>query len=204
VAAVVLAAGRSRRFGAANKLLTPYLGQPLLWWSLDAVAASGVRPIHVVVGHQRALIALSLRLYRVHKRRAPALRIVANRRYRLGLSTSLQAGLRSLPDTVRAAVVILGDMPAVSPRLIRQLCNAYEDGDSAVVPMQQDQQVNPVVIARPLFGAINTLAGDEGARRVLKRAAGVRRLPLADTTSRLRFDIDRRRDLAVGSRSRRR
>ena len=56
VAAVVLAAGRSRRMGTVNKLLAPIAGQPLIGYAVAAACASSARPVIVVVGHEAAAL----------------------------------------------------------------------------------------------------------------------------------------------------
>src|SRR3546814_1883701 len=92
--AIVRAAGRSRRFGSANKLLVPPRGEPLLWHTLDAVCASRARPIIVVLGHQHQRLRETLRRYR-RARRAPPIRCVFNRWHRSEEHTSeLQSLMR--------------------------------------------------------------------------------------------------------------
>ncbi|MDD9879126.1 MAG: NTP transferase domain-containing protein, partial [Magnetovibrio sp.] len=57
VAAIVLAAGLSRRAGIRNKLLAPVGGKPMVRRSTEAVLASGAAPVFVVTGHQAAAVA---------------------------------------------------------------------------------------------------------------------------------------------------
>lgn len=52
IAAVVLAAGSSRRFGAENKLLATVAGQTLIMRVLAAIRVAGLSPIIVVTGHE--------------------------------------------------------------------------------------------------------------------------------------------------------
>jgi CTP:molybdopterin cytidylyltransferase MocA len=60
VAAVVLAAGRSTRMGAQNKLLADLGGKPMVRRVVEAVLASKARPVLVVAGHQATDIAAAL------------------------------------------------------------------------------------------------------------------------------------------------
>ena len=104
VAALLLAAGRGTRFGAAPKLLAEFAGEPLVRPAARAALASRAGPLLVVLGHEsegvrRALDGL-------------AYRAVPNPDYADGLSTSLRAGFRALPPDADAALVLLGDMPA--------------------------------------------------------------------------------------------
>lgn len=188
---MLLAAGRSRRFGAANKLLAPLHGRPLLWYALDAAIASGARPLVVVTGHRQPAVRAALRAYRrVHQ--VPRLRLRRNPRYREGMAGSLQTGIAALGEDVEGALVFLGDMPAVGAALARRLIAAFEPGDEAVVPLVQGRRAHPVLLGRVLFDPIlRELAGDEGARRLLARCA---RLRLVEADDDALVDVDTRRD----------
>ncbi|HEY9546333.1 MAG TPA: nucleotidyltransferase family protein, partial [Solimonas sp.] len=166
IGAIVLAAGRSRRFGSANKLLVPLRGEPLLWHTLDAVCASRARPIIVVLGHQHQRLRETLRRYR-RARRAPPIRCVFNRWHRSGMASSLQLGLAALPADRDGALICLGDMPMLRASTLEQLRLAYRRGDDAVLPMIAGRRGNPALLGRPLFAAVRqALRGDEGARRL--------------------------------------
>lgn len=191
IATIVLAAGRSRRFGATNKLLAPLRGEPLLWHTLDAVCAARARPIVVVVGHQHQRMRESLHHY-CRTRRVPRLRCVFNRYHRSGMASSLQAGLAALPATIDGALICLGDMPELRADTLECLRLAYRYGDEAALPMIDGRRGNPALLGRPLFAAIHEqLRGDEGARRLLTRATRVREVSLAHATTR---DIDTQRE----------
>ncbi len=195
IAGIVLAAGRSRRYGRLNKLLDDWQGRPLLWWTLDAVCASGLRPIVIVMGHDRAAIQNSLTRYRRRHRCRRSWRLRFNRDHRRGLSTSLRTGIAALPQEVRGAVVALGDMPAIDARLIDALRDAAmrtgTEAIDAVIPVHGQQRGNPVLLTRRLFEAVSSLRGDEGARRLLRRSRQVQEI---DAPAGIGLDIDRRRD----------
>jgi molybdenum cofactor cytidylyltransferase len=193
IGAVLLAAGRSRRFGPANKLLAPLRGEPLWWRMLDAVTASPARPIVIVVGHQQRRVRASLQRWRTARGHA-APRVVFNAAYRDGMASSLQAGLRALPATCDGALICLADMPAVSTSTLRRLCAAYRRDDDAVLPVINGQRGNPALLGRPLFAAVQAkLRGDQGARKLIAGAARVREV--RGDAGCLR-DIDTRRQCA--------
>src|SRR5581483_2984461 len=106
IGAVVLAAGMSTRMGS-NKLLQEWRGKPLLRWTVEAALASEAKPVVVVTGHEAPGTEAVLRGLDVV--------VVRNSAYRDGLSTSLNAGLAALPATMDGALILLGDMPEVSP-----------------------------------------------------------------------------------------
>lgn len=187
----MLAAGRSRRFGAANKLLAAVAGQPLLWHTLDALCASRARPIVIVVGHQQWQLRRSLSAYRRQRRHGPPLRCVLNPAFRSGMASSLRRGLAALPAPVDGALICLGDMPDLRASVIERLCRAWRHGDDALVPVADGRRGHPVLLGRPLFAAVEQqLRGDTGARPLLTRAARVRELRTPETALR---DIDTQR-----------
>jgi molybdenum cofactor cytidylyltransferase len=192
VGCVLLAAGRSRRYGRSNKLLALFRGQPLLWWALDAACGARARPIVIVTGHERSRIEHSLQQYRRGRRHCPRWILAFNPRFRQGLATSLRRGLHGLPADIDGAVVLLGDMPGITSCLIDALCAALQPGDDAVVPIVDGARGNPVLLGRTLFASVTQLTGDQGARRLLANSQNLRKIA---TDEAIALDIDRRRDL---------
>ncbi len=164
VAAVVLAAGLSRRMGAQNKLLlSGASGRAMVTQVVDTLLASKVASVWVVVGHQAEHIAAAL---------APRpVRLVHAPDYEAGIAASLARGIEALPKEVRGALVCLGDMPTVSVDVIDGLLDAYEpDGGSLiVVATHAGRRGNPVLWDRRFFADILALKGDRGARGLLQR-----------------------------------
>jgi molybdenum cofactor cytidylyltransferase len=160
-AAVILAAGQSRRMGGPNKLLLPIGGKPMVRHVVEAAMASRATPVVVVVGHQQHEVRQALRGLKVQ--------FVANPDFVAGLSTSLKAGLDALPASVDGAVVCLGDMPRVTATLIDRLIGAFNpvEGRGIVLPTWNGKRGNPVLWARAFFAEMHGVAGDVGARHLI-------------------------------------
>lgn len=161
VAALVLAAGQSRRMGGPNKLLAEIGGKPLVRRVVEQALASRAKPVVVVTGHQREQVEAALAGVPVTFAHNPA--------YAEGLSTSLKAGIAALPKEADAAVVCLGDMPQVDANLINRLSDAFdpERGALIVVPTFEGKRGNPVLWARRFFPELSALQGDVGARHLI-------------------------------------
>ncbi len=183
-----MAAGRSRRFGRSrvNKLLAPLRGRSVVAQVLTRVMRAPARPLIVVTGHQRGPVQRELSSVRGRR-----YQFRFNPRYRRGMASSLQAGIRALPASIDGAVICLGDMPGVRTRTIKALIAAYRQGDDAVIPRVGDRRGNPVLLGRALLDRAAELAGDQGARRLL---AGSSRVRLVDADDSVLLDIDTRRD----------
>src|SRR5262249_18795033 len=94
---------------------------------------------------------------------------VHNPAYAGGLSTSLRAGLAALPADVDGAVVVLGDMPGITPETIDRLIEAFRPGEGAliVVPTFQGKRGNPVLWSARFFDERKRIEGDAGGGDVI-------------------------------------
>lgn len=178
LAAVVLAAGRSSRMGAANKLLLPFGDGCVLDAVLRAVTASGFAEIVVVTGAEADAVGGVARKH--------GARPVHNVRFAEGMGGSLAIGVAACAPADGYAV-FLGDAPLVTPASIRLLITAFArrpadpTHPAGVVPTFNGRRGHPVLFAHALRRELGALTGDEGARGVLARhAAAVVEVPVDD------------------------
>jgi len=161
IAGVLLAAGISSRLGAPKQLLA-YRGRPLLAHVVENLLASQVDEVIVVLGSKAEEVMVVLAGYPV--------KVVINREYNTGQSTSLKAGLAALSGAVKAALFALGDQPLVSTQTIDLLIRNYRlAGGGIIAPYFNGNRGNPVLFDRKFFAEICSLSGDVGAREVLGR-----------------------------------
>jgi molybdenum cofactor cytidylyltransferase len=161
VAAVVLAAGRSTRMGAVNKMIAEIGGKPLVRIAAEQALASGASPVIVVTGHERDKVEAALKGLNV--------RFANNPDYAEGLGTSLRAGVAAVPAEADGAIILLGDMPQIDAKLIDKLIAAFdpEKGVLVVVPTIEGRRGNPVIWARRFFPELMAVTGDVGARHII-------------------------------------
>ncbi len=184
MAATVLAAGLSRRWGADNKLLALVDGAPMIRWTVQAVLGSAVRPVIVVTGHEADAIIRALDGLAVGFAHATS--------YAEGMSASLKAAISAVPLDCAGALICLGDMPYVRPETLDRLAAAFDPsfGHAALIPSYRGERGNPVLLGRALFAGIASLSGDQGARPLLVAAGEyVAELPVED--SGVLRDVDR-------------
>lgn len=140
VAAVVLAAGASSRFGSPKQQL---LLAPVLERVRDAPS---VGEVVVVLG--------------AHAVKTDA-RTIHCAEWARGPGASLRCGLAELPPDAEAAVVVLGDGPMLAPEAIERVVAAWREGASDVVAASYGgNRGHPLVLARRTWASIP----DEGAR----------------------------------------
>jgi molybdenum cofactor cytidylyltransferase len=161
VAAVVLAAGRARRFGAA-KLLAPFRGRPLAAHAFDVVgrARSGrvVEDAVVVVAPGDDAVAGIAR--------RSGVRTIVNEAPDRGLSSSLRRGLAALGADAGAAIVLLADQPLVRPDVLAALVAGWRAGLGVLIrPRYEatpDEPGHPVLLDRSVWPLAGELEGDRG------------------------------------------
>ncbi|MDE0944540.1 MAG: molybdopterin-binding/glycosyltransferase family 2 protein [Alphaproteobacteria bacterium] len=161
IAAIVLAAGQSRRMGVANKLLAEIDGKAMLLRVVEAALAAQVSEVIAVTGHEADSVAAALEPHGVGT--------VHNPDFADGLSTSLHKGVSGLDGDIDGVVVLLGDMPRITPGHINRLIAAFNPGEGRAicVPTYQGKRGNPVLFAASFFAEMEEVGGDSGAKYLI-------------------------------------
>jgi molybdenum cofactor cytidylyltransferase len=157
-AAVILAAGQSRRMGRAKQLIR-VAGKPLLEHTIANVRASGVGEIVLVLGAQMDEIRSQVKL--------DGVKVVENPEFEQGMGSSLSAGLKALSTRAAAALIVLADQPSIQPATLDRLI-AYHAASSPqiVIPTYRGFRGNPVLLDRSVFPEVMGLSGDVGCRAI--------------------------------------
>ncbi|MBR9649953.1 nucleotidyltransferase family protein [Thalassovita aquimarina] len=158
IAILILAAGSSSRMGPGrDKLLEPLHGRPLLTLMLDRAHATGC-PVYACLpspSHPRARL-MDDRTTSVWVPDADE-----------GMGASIRTGIRALPDTVEAVMILPADMPELTAEDLRTVLNAYESGRIVRGTSAEGKPGHPVIFPRDCFDDLKALGGDRGARGVL-------------------------------------
>jgi molybdenum cofactor cytidylyltransferase len=180
--AIVLAAGAGRRFGG-RKLLAPWRGAPLIQAAVQSACSAPVETVTVVLGADAAAVRSAVE----RRDRSCPVVFVEALEWSSGLSASLRAGVAALPAGAQAVYVFLGDMPCIPASILAPLAAAVLAGAPAAAPIHQGRRGHPVLLSRALLDQIDTLTGDEGARRLLD---GVRVAEIPHASDAVLFDVD--------------
>lgn len=162
VAAIVLAAGASRRLGRPKQLL-PLRGRPLLEKVVAMAASWPVDQVVVVVGSSAEEILDAVDFGEAV--------VVVNDDWDEGIASSLRVALDFLSrdSSYDRAFVALGDQPSIPADVPAGLLAASEVATRpALVPVYRYERANPVLFARSLWERLMSLEGDMGASGILK------------------------------------
>lgn len=160
VLALMLAAGRGKRFGSDKRLACLPDGRSLLAASVER-AQQVFGEVHVVLRDEDDAQALGL----------PACRVIRCPDADQGMGHSLAAGMRALAgQDADAVAVLLGDMPWISTDSLRQLVTQAA-AERIVYPLHDGQRGHPVLFGRAFWAHLQNLTGDEGARALLQANA---------------------------------
>jgi molybdenum cofactor cytidylyltransferase len=165
VAAMVLAAGASRRLGQPKQLLR-HAGETLLNRAVRLANEAGAEPVLAVLGAHAARIQAAVPLQKAIT--------VFNTQWEMGMATSIHAGLHALDEIAPgvAGVMILScDQPRLGAAHLRALIESFvaQAGSAIVASAYAGIHGVPAVFPRLVFQELFALRGDQGARALLLR-----------------------------------
>ncbi len=167
--AILLAAGASTRLGHPKQLAT-LNGEPLLLRAIQAATEAGLTPILVILGANAAQIQTRCNLNHTQ--------VILNDHWQEGMASSIQAGIRALPEYSEGVILLTCDQPAVDAAHLRELFHAGTQSKAPVAsqyeaePGQKRRGV-PAYFPSTHFPKLLLLNGDAGARSLLASANSI-------------------------------
>lgn len=156
-ALILLAAGKSERFGLSDKLTEVFLGQPL---GLHVVTA-----LEAVPFARRIVVADGVDLDYA----ARGYEIIRNTRSRDGLSSSVRLGVGAARRAgIEAVLIALADMPRITASHVYRLFEAQHGPDTVVASSDGVRPRPPVLFGNARFDVLEALTGDSGARDMIR------------------------------------
>ena len=160
LAAVILAAGESRRMGFPKALLL-YQGRTFLEHLLAITEDARIGARRVVIGAHQKEIAEQVKL--------PLSDWVVNREWQKGQLSSIRAAIESLDSVdTEGIMVLLVDHPFVTKPVLDALLDAFgRSPGSIVIPTYRNRRGHPVIFPSSLFPELRSASDDVGARAVV-------------------------------------
>lgn len=182
IAAIILAAGTSKRMGDENKLLKIWNSKPLVTHVCTAALESTCSTVVLVSGYQSDQIQKIVD--------QPGLNIVHNCEFASGMASSIVAGVEfAISRNVTQLIILLGDMPQITSSMISKLITASREHPGKIIAAScVGKRGNPVLWPSAYFENLLRLEGDTGAKDLLANAGG--ELITIELGVAARFDLD--------------
>jgi molybdenum cofactor cytidylyltransferase len=170
VAAILLAAGRSRRMGAFKPLL-PFGNRSVIECCINNLGAAGIKDIIVVVGHRADEVREQLQALDV--------RLAVNADPDSEMKVSIARGVEQVSTSAGAVIIALVDHPAVPPEEIKILINEWRRGAKLVQPEHDGRGGHPVLVDLAYRDELLALDSQSGLRALFAAHRDeVRRVPV--------------------------
>jgi molybdenum cofactor cytidylyltransferase len=165
LAALILAAGESRRMGSAKALLL-YNDRTFVEHLLDVTR-------HPRIGVQRVVLGAEAEYIRERLGLDSSL-IIENPDWQQGQLSSIQAGIRALAGTPTEGVLLcLVDHPLISSTLVKTLIESFDaSGKAIVLPSYLGRRGHPLIFASRLYDELLAAPAETGARAVVWKHDG--------------------------------
>ncbi len=186
--AIILAAGYSERMQRFKPLLD-LGGQQVIKRVITSFMDAGIKDIRVVAGYNKEKLTEAVARLDV--------KVIINERFRDGMFTSVQAGVRRLDANTEAFFLMPADVPLVRPATIRYLAESRNlHRDKIMIPVFDTKRGHPPLIASSFAGAISDYNGENGLSGVFNlHSSDIVTLPVPDSNILLDMDTPEEYDL---------
>jgi molybdenum cofactor cytidylyltransferase len=187
VAAIILAAGESKRLGRPKQLLD-WFGIPFIVKIIDTATESGLYPVVVVTGAHYQEVEKCVQNKEIC--------ILRNKQWKKGQSSSIIQGINALnEDGSKSFMVLLCDQPQVPNELIRKLVLVSKENIIDIVATSVNGKICPPILFKPIcIDELKKLQGDQGGKGILEKFK-VKTVKWKD--ERLILDTDTEEDYAI-------
>ncbi len=163
IKAILLAAGQSKRLKGENKLIKKFKNKALINHSLQALFKSKVDKIIIVLGYQHKEVK------KVIKRNKNNI-YVLNKKFKLGMSSSINTGLKKISKKDKGFLIIQSDMPFIRTSDINKIYNSISKKRYLVHALKFKNKIgNPIGFDRSVLTKFKRMKGDVGAKFMVKR-----------------------------------
>ena len=164
IAAIILAAGASRRMGQPKQLL-PYQGQTLLSHAIQCAIASSCKIVIVILGAHVDKIEPQISQLPI--------KIVKNSNWNKGISSSIACGVSYIQEqdlNINGVVFLTCDQPLISTVIVDQLIEAHDLSNKPIIASQYENTLGiPALFSNSFFAELTELKADRGAKIIINK-----------------------------------
>ena len=161
IAALILAAGGSRRMGVPKQILD-WGNTTMLEHVIRTTRAAGISKLFVVLGADSEAIQKEIEM--------EGLILIQNPKWHQGLGSSISAGIQKLKTdaSIQGCLILLSDQPFITSSYLMSMIDTF-DGETLVASRYGDKAGVPCLFPCRHFSQLEQLKGDQGARKVLRK-----------------------------------
>ena len=163
IKAILLAAGQSKRLKSENKLIKKFKNKALINHSLEALIKSKIDKIIIVLGYQDKEV---IKVIKKNKKNI----FVFNKKFRLGMSSSINTGLKKISKKGKGFIIVQSDMPFIKTSDINKIYNSISKKKHLVHALKFKNNIgNPIGFDSSVLTKFKRMKGDIGAKFMVKR-----------------------------------
>ena len=163
IKAILLAAGKSKRLKSENKLIKKFKNKALINHSLSALHKSKVDRIVIVLGYQDKKVRKAIKKNKKNM-------FVLNKKFKLGISFSINVGLRKISKKDKGFIIVQSDMPFIKTSDINKIYNSISKKRHLVHALKFKNKIgNPIGFDSSVLTKFKRMKGDVGAKFMVKR-----------------------------------
>ena len=163
IKAILLAAGKSKRLKSENKLIKKFKNKALINHSLQALFKSKVNKIVIVLGYQNKEVR---NVIKKNKKNI----FVLNKKFKLGMSYSINSGLKKISKKDKGFIIVQSDMPFIKTSDINKIYNSISKKKHLVHALKFKNKIgNPIGFDSLVLTKFKRMKGDVGAKFMVKR-----------------------------------
>ncbi len=181
---VILASGRSKRFGDGDKLTAPFRGKPLAEHAAQLADAAPFAKAIGIIAPERPELRRLFSSYNIT--------MLVNDDPDAGQGRSLALGVNAVAELgCKVAIIALADMPFITHSHLDRLRIEIGENEAAIA-FDGQRRSPPVLFRNSMFENLTSLTGDAGAREILRQTRRVKNVMMSAKDL---IDIDTRDDL---------
>jgi len=163
VAALILAAGQSKRMGTPKQLL-PFNGQPMIADICKKLVSLDLHSIACITGSENNLIEKVINKF--------PMQAIYNADFKQGMNSSLVTGINSLSshNNLEGVLITLADQPTIPLAHYQLMVATFNQNTQSIVSTSYgDSYGVPSIFPSSLFSELQDLGMDKGAKSIIKK-----------------------------------